>query len=283
MPTNFEVGVPGLKPGNGARKCWLQSEGTRAETVFLYLHGFTGSPGEAGDIPDRMATELGANLYAHRWPGHGLQSHDAMKGLTLELLQASALEALSTARELGDSVVIVGSSLGAALGLWLASVRPDDVTAVVAWSPGLRPANPELLDQLCRTQEPVTHPRLWSLEASRYSSDIVHPDGYRALRKLFDLFVAAPPWPRVICPVFLGYFRAPNGEEDQTASVPAMLEMFQGLGTASTLKHAEPFSAGVHSIWSPYKSPLAAQVARASVSFIATKLEILASRQQVEH
>ncbi|WP_250628605.1 alpha/beta hydrolase [Pinirhizobacter soli] len=279
MPKCFDVDALGLKPGNGARICWHLGEGERTEAALLYLHGFTGSPGEAGNLPDQMAAALGANLYAHRWPGHGLISHNAMKGLTFELLQASASDALSTARELGKSVIIVGSSLGAALGLCLAASRPADVAALVAWSPGLRPANPELLDQLCAAEGPVNHPRLINLEAARYSSDVVHPDGYRALRKLFDFFVAAPPWPQVICPVFLGYFRAPNGEEDQTASVPAMLEMFQALGTAPSLKHAEPFATGAHSIGSPYKSPLAAQVAQASVSFLARKVGVSASRQ----
>jgi len=279
MPNFLDMDAAKLKPGNEARICWQKREGERTKIAFLYLHGFTGSPGEAGDLPDRMASEMGANLYVHRWPGHGLWPNDAMKGLTLDLLQSSALDALSTARELSERVVIVGSSLGASLGLWLASVRPADVAAVVAWSPGIRPANPELLDQLCAAHEPVTHPRLPSPGASMYSSDIVHPDGYRVLRKLFDFFVAAPPWPQVTCPVFLGYFRGPDGEEDQTASVPAMLEMFEALGTVSTQKQAKPFAAGAHSIGSPYKSPLATQVAQASVAFLTRNIDVWTSRE----
>nr|WP_266157631.1 alpha/beta fold hydrolase [Dyella silvatica] len=267
-----------VKPGNEARVCWRRGENVRTEVALLFLHGFTASPGECGDLPDSMAAELDANLYIHRWPGHGLRSPDALQGLTLDLLQASALSALSKAAELGDNVVIVGSSLGASLGLWLASVRVAEVAAVVAWSPGVRPAHPVLLDQLCAAHQPVTDPRPRTADVLAYWSQTVHPDGYRALRSLLDSFAHAPPWPRVVCPVYLGFYRAPDGEQDQTASVAAMLDMFDALGTAPALKQAMPFASAAHSIGSPYKSALAAEVARASVAFVASKVMAFASR-----
>lgn len=257
-----------LKPGNATRCRWHHAENVVTDTVLVYLHGFSAGPGEAGDLPEQMAQALGANLYVHRWPGHGVYSPDAMHGLTLQMLLDSARDALSKARELGRSVVLVGTSLGASLALWLAAHYPEDIAAVAAWSPGVRPAEPQLLDQLCALREPYVDVRPRSAEVQAYWSDTIHPDGYRALRDLFGMFAADPPWAHVICPVFLAYYRSPDGGEDQTASVPAMLEMFSSLGTPAIDKLAMPFAAGVHGIGSPYKSPLSDSVAQATIDFL---------------
>ena len=264
-----------IKPGNQARMAWVDGEGVAVNVALLYLHGFTASPGEAGDLPEQMAKALGANLYVHRWPGHGEVAPDAMQGLTLGRLQDSALEALETASGMGRQVVIVGSSLGATLGLWLAAERPERIAAVAAWSPGVRAANPALLDQFCAATEPLTDPRPRTVPAQAYWSETVHPDGFRALRSLFESVAATPAWPRIHAPVFLGYFRDGQGNEDQTASVPAMLAMFEALGTAMGDKRAVAFATGAHVIGSPYKSALAGDVAAVTVDFLREQLEAL--------
>lgn len=257
-----------LKPGNEARCRWRVADKVMTDTVLVYLHGFSAGPGEAGELPERMAQALGANLYVHRWPGHGLPSPDAMQGLTVQMLLDSARDALAKAKTLGRSVVIVGTSLGASLALWLAAHHPEDIAAIAAWSPGVRPADPSLLDQVCALQEPVVDVRPRSAEVQAYWSDTIHPDGYRALRDLFKMFAVDPPWAQVVCPVLLAYYRSPAGDEDQTASVPAMLEMFSSLGTPPAAKMAMPFATGVHGIGSPYKSPLADSVAQATIDFL---------------
>lgn len=269
MPT---TAADDLKPGNAARCHWQNPEHARTPLALLYLHGFTASPGEPGDLPERMADALAANLYVHRWPGHGLAAPDAMQGLTLAAWQASALDALAHAQGMGERVAIVGSSLGGTLGLWLAAHKPDDVAAVVAWSPGVQAANPALLDQFCAAQEPLTDPRPRPPASLAYWSETIHPDGFRALRSMFEAFAADPPWPRVHCPVFLGYYRGPNGDEDQTASVPAMLAMFDALGTDPARKRAVAFATGAHVIGSPHKTPLAETVAQASTEFLRQQL-----------
>jgi pimeloyl-ACP methyl ester carboxylesterase len=265
---------PVLKPGNEARTRWFQHESVRSRIALLFLHGFTASPAEAGDLPEQMAHALAANLYVHRWPGHGERAADAMQDLTLAAFEESARSALAQARAMNDSVVIAGSSLGASLGLWLASEYPQQVAAVVAWSPGIRAADAALLDQLCALHNPVTvaETRARSPAEAAYWSETVHPDGYRALRSLFESFAVHPPWPRVTCPVFLGYYRSPSGEEDQTASVPAMLEMFDALGTPAAHKCAVAFDTGVHGIGSPHKTAMAAEVAQQSVAFLKQQL-----------
>ncbi|MCD0246459.1 alpha/beta fold hydrolase [Xanthomonas melonis] len=265
MPSNERID---LKPGNAARQHWRTAAPARSAMALLYLHGFSASPGEAGALPERIADALEANCYVHRWPGHGCSAADAMQGLTPTALQDSALEALAQAQRMGERVAIVGSSMGATLGLWLAAHRPERVAAVVAWSPGIRPAHPGLLDRLCQAQAPVTDPYPRTEAALEYWSQTVHPDGFRALRDLFALFAADPPWSQVHCPVMLGYYRGADGEEDQISSVPAMLAMFEALGTAPSQKQAVAFASGAHAIGSPHKTPMAEAVAQATVDFL---------------
>ncbi|MFO3705101.1 alpha/beta hydrolase [Xanthomonas codiaei] len=263
---------PDLKPGNAARWHWRTATPARRELALLYLHGFSASPGEAGALPEQMADALDANGYVHRWPGHGQRAADAMAGLTPAAMQASALQALDQAQRMGERVAIVGSSLGGTLALWLAAQRPEQVAAVVAWSPGIRPVNAGLLDRLCQPQLPVTDPYPRTEAVRACWSDTIHPDGFRTLRGLFKLFAASPPWPQVRCPVMLGYYRAPNGEQDPISSVPAMLAMFQALGTAPARRQAIAFASGAHAIGSPHKSPIAEQVAQTSVQFLRQQL-----------
>jgi hypothetical protein len=60
---------------------------------------------------------------------------------------------------------------------------------------------------------------------------------------------------KIKCPVFLGYYYKNEDEQDHTVSVPAMLKMFDELGTVSALKEKVPFpEAGVHVIVSEIRS-----------------------------
>lgn len=257
-----------LKPGTAARWHWRSAARQRTPLALLFLHGFSASPGEAGALPEHMADALGANGYVHRWPRHGYRAPDAMQGLTTAALHSSALEALAQAQRMGERVAIVGSSLGGTVALWLAARHPEQVAAVVAWSPGIQPVNADLLDRLCDADAPIADPYPRSAAELAYWSDSIHPDGFRALRGVFDALAAAPPWAQVRCPVLLGYYRGPNGDEDQIASVPAMLAMFDALGTAAPLKQAIAFDSGAHAIGSPHKTPLAGHVAQVSVQFL---------------
>lgn len=57
-------------------------------------------------------------------------------------MYASALHALAVGKQLGKRVIVVGTSTGATLGLMLAARQPQDVAAVINWSPKIRLAHP---------------------------------------------------------------------------------------------------------------------------------------------
>jgi hypothetical protein len=57
------------------------------------------------------------------------------------------------------------------------------------------------------------------------------------------------------CPVFLGYYYKNEAEQDKSVSVPAMLKMYDQLGTPVELKHKMAFpNTGAHVIASYIRS-----------------------------
>lgn len=95
-----------VKPGNAAKERWQGARGECTPLAILYLHGFSASTGEAGDLPGQMAKALGANLYMPLWPGHGEDAPDAIRGLA-DTQEASVRAALDHACVMRKVVVIV--------------------------------------------------------------------------------------------------------------------------------------------------------------------------------
>lgn len=111
----------------------------KTKIALVYLHGYSATRKEIDPAPALLAAEMGANLFYTRLTGHGL-TPDAHKDVRLEDWLDDTLEALEVGERLGDRVVIVATSTGGTLGVWLAqgSVR-DRVAAEVLVSPNLTP------------------------------------------------------------------------------------------------------------------------------------------------
>lgn len=265
-----EAEQPGLKEDNDARIVWAHGAAPAVTPVsVVYLHGLTASPGECGDLPQRLAERFDANVFLARLPGHGLQAEDAMRGLTAEKLIATAEEALVIGRAIGERVVLLGSSVGATLNLTLAARHPDAIAAVVCWSPGVRPRDPGLLAQLAASGDTVLQdPRPRSDAQLRYWSASVHADAYRSLQQLFDQEMTPATFARVRAPLFMAYFFRDEDDQDPAASVEAMRSMFDQLGTPQAMKRSVAFAEGTHVIASPYRSQVADQVFNESVAFL---------------
>lgn len=99
----------------------------------LLIHGFTGAPGELRNLGEALAA-AGWRVDAPLLPGHGTRIQD-LEACRVEDWFRAVDEALTQMRaQTGRPVAVVGLSMGALLGLWLAATRPDDVSAVVALS-----------------------------------------------------------------------------------------------------------------------------------------------------
>lgn len=117
-----EQQFPDIRAGDGKQIVWAVGKGVRTPLAIVYVHGFSASPAEIRPVPDRVARELGANLFFTRLAGHG-RDGAAMAGAEAEDWLYDMAEAMAVGRRLGERVVVIGTSTGATLAA-LAATDP---------------------------------------------------------------------------------------------------------------------------------------------------------------
>ena len=130
----------------GARSILLTTGAPTARVIVL-LHGLTDSPRQFEALAYLLHAD-GNNVYVPRLPQHGLRGGTvaALSALTAAQLRGVADSVVNEARGLGDSVVVVGLSMGATVGAWVAQQR--QVARVVLIAPAIEPGLiPSLLDR----------------------------------------------------------------------------------------------------------------------------------------
>ncbi|MGD0341964.1 MAG: acyl-CoA thioester hydrolase/BAAT C-terminal domain-containing protein [Bacteroidales bacterium] len=260
-----EKAVKGIKPDNQARIVWADSlRKEKTKIAFLYLHGFSASQGEGDPVHRDLAAKYHANLYLSRLQEHGINRGDStMIGLNADEYEASAEKALMIAEKLGDEVIVIGTSAGGAMALFMASRHPE-IKAIILYSPCVKlyDKTSVILDkhwglQLVRNVKkgPVikfnsdseAHANYWSLK--------YRLEALVTLQNLLSHTMKPEVFSKIKCPVFLGYYYKNENEQDKTVSVPAMLKMYDELGTPDTLKQKVAFpQAGAHVIASYIRS-----------------------------
>jgi esterase/lipase len=260
-----ERAITGIKAHNEARIVWADTlKKEKTKIAFLYLHGFTGSPAEGDPVPEDVAKKYNANLFLARLAEHGIDRGDStMINLTADNYEASAEFAYKIARQLGEEVILIGTSAGGALSLFLISRHPE-IKAVVLYSPCIRLCEPASLIitkpwglQICRLisgsptnsfkAESEAHANNWTLK--------FRLEGFEALVNFYSSTMKPELFSKINCPVFLGYYYKNEKEQDPTASVSAMLKMFDELGTPPELKRKVAFpDAQAHVISSSIRS-----------------------------
>lgn len=103
----------------------------RTPWSVVYLHGFSATRQETAPVAERVAAALGANLFETRLHGHGLPG-DSLGAVSARDWLHDAITALAIGRTLGDSVLVIGTSTGGTLGIWLATRPPAERTALQA-------------------------------------------------------------------------------------------------------------------------------------------------------
>ena len=131
-----------ITPGAEKRIVWAGQRGQQTEFAVVFLHGFSATRQELSPLPERVAAQLGANLYLARLAGHG-QSGTELAQATVNYWLNDAQEAWALGRRLGKRVVLIGNSTGATLATWLAAQAwATDIAALVLISPNFGPAAP---------------------------------------------------------------------------------------------------------------------------------------------
>lgn len=126
-----------------AKRVRFANAGAPATTPWsvVYLHGFSATRQETAPVSELVADALGANLFETRLRGHGLPG-DSLGRVSAQDWLTDATEALEIGRRLGDSVLVIGTSTGGTLGVWLATlpaVERRGLAALVLISPNFGP------------------------------------------------------------------------------------------------------------------------------------------------
>lgn len=103
-----------VTPGAEKRIVWAGRPGQQTDLALVYLHGFSATSEEIRPVPDRVAAELGANLYFTRLAGHGLPG-DRLAGPSVQDWIDDVAEALAIGQRIGRKVVILSTSTGGTL------------------------------------------------------------------------------------------------------------------------------------------------------------------------
>lgn len=233
----------GARPGSEPRLA-RAVEG-KSTVAFLYLHGFGASRGEGEAVLEPIAAERGANALYLLLPGHGTDDPDVHARPRAEDYLAAAEQGLVEAEQLGDKVVLFGTSTGGLLATWLAARHPDAVAAMVLGSPFYAFRDPKsfLLDTRIG---PLLIPMAFGRD--RYAGWTEDPEqrvqpGYdehwtthqrvSALFNLADLrrSVATPDvFQAVKAPTLLLYYERDAEHQDTVVSVDAMKQAFALFG-----------------------------------------------------
>ena len=108
----------------------------RTPRAFVLFHGLTNSPRQFSKLAATLY-DTGDNVFVPRFPQHALRgaTADDLGRLTAESLRDVADAAIDLASGLGDTVVVLGASLGGNVAAWAAQFRL--VSRVVIVTPAL--------------------------------------------------------------------------------------------------------------------------------------------------
>jgi esterase/lipase len=254
-----------LKPDNQARIVWADSSKRKTKYVLLYLHGFSSSQADGEPVHRQFAKEYGCNLYLSRLAEHGVDTTEPMVNLTAAEYWNSAKEAYAIARQLGDSVLIVGCSTGGTLALQLAAAYPHDpIKGLLLLSPNIaindgaawvlnNPWGLQIARIVLKSHYKVsedTRPVYKQYWTYRYRIEALV-----SLEELLETTMTTATFSQVKQPVLLLYYYKDEIHQDSVVKVSAARSMFTALGTAPDRKRevAMPLT-GNHVIGSYIKS-----------------------------
>ena len=258
-----EAALSDLKPDNEARIVWADTA-TKQKTPYsiVYIHGFGASWAEGDPVHRNLAKRYGANLYLARMHDAGISDPDAFDDLTPENFVAGAKRALAIGKALGDSVIIIGTSAGGLLTVYLAATNPD-LKGIVLYSPCMAVYNGALKLTTGPWGSSLLHGLLgerrddmrYAPDRAQYWLTSYDSDGLLTLQQTMDAVSQPEVYAKVKVPVFLGYYYKNEDEQDKVVSVEAMQKMFPLLGTPDSQKVERAFpESGDHVIASHFTS-----------------------------
>ncbi len=253
-----------IKPNNEARIVWASdSLKQKTEYSIVYLHGFSASQEEGNPVHRNIAKQFGWNLYLSRLAEHGIDTTDALINFTADKLWESAKEAYLIGKQLGNKVILMGTSTGGTLALQLAAVYPD-IAGIILLSPNIAINDPNAW--LLNDQWGLQLARLFkqskfniipydSPDYKKYWNDRYRLEATVQLEELLETTMNANTFAKIKQPALTLYYYRDEKNQDNVVKVSAIKDMFAELGTADTKKKMIPIpNAGNHVLGSPIVS-----------------------------
>ena len=268
-----------LKPDNEARIVWADSSRKKTPYSIVYLHGFSASQAEGDPVHRYIARKYGCNLFLTRLAEHGIDTSEAMVNLTADNYWASAQQALAIGKQLGDKVILMGTSTGGTLALQLAAAYPDQVAALVLMSPNIAINDPNAwllndhwglqIAHLVTGSDYIISKEDYGPLYRQYWYPKYRSEAVVALEELLETTMNPTTFGKVKQPVGLFYYYKDQVHQDSTVKVSAELSMFDELGTPETLKYKAAIpEAGTHVIGSSLRSNDVESVKKGIVHFL---------------
>lgn len=254
-----------LRPNNEARVVW-SNDSVKQKTPYsiVYLHGFTASQEEGNPVHRDIAKQFGCNLYLSRLAEHGIDTAEQLVNLTIDNYWKSAQQALAIGKQLGDKVILMGTSTGATQALQLAAAYPGDVAALILYSPNIAINDPNawILNnhwglQIARLVKKgnYNNPEDERPVYRQYWNKPYRLEAAVALEEMLETSMNKKTFEKIHQPALLLYYYKDEAHQDPVVKVSAMKEMFAQLATPANLKKEVALpNTGNHVIASPIKS-----------------------------
>ena len=270
-----EISQGNVRPGNASKIIFNDSIPQKTEYSVIYFHGFTASGIEGDPVHRDIANALGANLYIPRLFGHGLEEEESMLNFNNNDFWKSGKQALEVAKKLGEKVIILGTSHGGSLALALGD--DPSIEAMLLFGPNIAVFDPKakLLSkpwglQIGRLVKGGNYHE-WEAndEKKKYWSTKTRLEAVAHMQKFLDVKMRRSVFKKVKVPIFLAYYYKNDILQDNVDSVPAMLKMYDQLGTPDSLKVKQAFpEVGDHVLTSYITTQYYDQVTKASLAFL---------------
>ncbi len=268
-----------LKPNNEARIVWA-NDSMQQKTAYaiVYLHGFSASQEEGNPVHRDIAKQFGCNLYLSRLAEHGIDTSEQLMNLTVDSYWETVKQALAIGKQLGNKVILMGTSTGATQAIQLAATYPNDIAALVLYSPNIEinDNNAWLLNnhwglQIARLvkgsnyNDPADDRPIYK----QYWNKPYRLEAVVTLEEMLETSINKETFSKVTQPSLMLYYYKDEQHQDNVVKVSAMKEMFAQLATDSLHKRAIALpNTGNHVIASPIKSGDVAGVEKETKNFL---------------
>jgi pimeloyl-ACP methyl ester carboxylesterase len=274
-----------LRPNNEARIVWANdSAKQQTDYAIVYVHGFSASQEEGNPVHRNIARQFGCNLYLSRLAEHGIDTTEQLQNLTADNYWETAKEALAIGKQLGKKIILMGTSTGGTQALQLAATYPDDVAALILYSPNIaiNDNNAWLLNnhwglQIARLvkggkyHNPADERPIYK----QYWNKPYRLEALVTLEEMLETTMNKETFNKVKQPVLLLYYYKDEQHQDNVVKVSAMKEMFSQLATDTAHKRSIALpNTGDHVIASPIKSKDVESVEKETKRFFEEVLKI---------